>query len=63
MENRGRIYAITSTAVVLIALLFILIVFVLWYMFGYNYVVAPSASTSMEAAVPSAAAALTVFSI
>jgi hypothetical protein len=41
MKNEGRIYAITSGIVVVGAVILLLIIVLLWYLFGYDYVVAP----------------------
>ena len=50
MKNRGRVYAITSGVVVIIAVVFLAVIAILWYLYGYDYAVAPSALTLLERA-------------
>jgi hypothetical protein len=50
MKNHGRIYAITSGAIIILALVLLVVIFVLWYMFGYDYVIAPNSITLFEKA-------------
>ncbi|MFH1788724.1 MAG: hypothetical protein ABH834_05045 [Candidatus Altiarchaeota archaeon] len=50
MKNHGRVYKLTSAAVILAAIGLIAAITVAWYMWGYDYVVAPTTLTVMEQA-------------
>lgn len=45
MKNEGRVYKITSAAIILLALFLIVLIAGIWYMFGYSYIVAPKAGS------------------
>lgn len=48
MKNHGRVYKLTSAAVILASLALIVAIVLAWYVWGYNYVVAPQPITVME---------------
>lgn len=50
MKNHGRVYKLTSAAVILASLALIVVIVLAWYVWGYDYTVASKPITVMEQA-------------
>ncbi|MFH1835108.1 MAG: hypothetical protein ABH851_02845 [Methanobacteriota archaeon] len=48
MKNNGRVYKITSAVIIIAAITLIVLIIIVWYLYGFDYVVAPKTVTMIS---------------